>query len=262
MKLRGSCCLSEQSNRFTLIELLVVIAVIAILASLLLPALKNARGQAQQTVCSSQLKQIGYCMTSYTGDNQDNLPYAVLLINNDASGPQISWDDLLGSSYDGRNLSYAEMTAGGLAGTTRYIGGLYKCPIDKLSPSRSYSMQSGAGAAPGNSPSDGPPAYWGVVGCYGPGYMEVPWSAKISRIEQASAVFLVCERHAATNGLGNNSGSWTTKPTEQLDDNLHNGRAGYLYVDGHAIHMRPFDTIASTGSPAQPRGSWTRNNQQ
>lgn len=56
---------------FTLIELLMVIAVIAILASLLLPALNSVRAKGRTISCSGNIRQFGQMTSCYLDDNND-----------------------------------------------------------------------------------------------------------------------------------------------------------------------------------------------
>jgi len=63
-----------RKNPFTLIELLVVIGIIAILASMLLPALSKARFKGHEIKCISQLKNHGVALIQYTDENDGMIP--------------------------------------------------------------------------------------------------------------------------------------------------------------------------------------------
>lgn len=60
-------------NGFTLIELLIVIAIIAVLMSVLMPALRFAREQGQRAVCLNNLKQMALAWTLYADDYDGKL---------------------------------------------------------------------------------------------------------------------------------------------------------------------------------------------
>ena len=68
--------MAKTNRNFTLIELLITIAIIAILAGMLLPALNAAREKAAKASCAGNIRQLGYAVVSYAGDNSDYYPRA------------------------------------------------------------------------------------------------------------------------------------------------------------------------------------------
>src|SRR5438874_1295633 len=70
---------NSRPTGFTLVELLVVIGIIALLISILLPALNKARETANRVKCASNLRQIGMSIYMFAGENKQRLPYHQLV---------------------------------------------------------------------------------------------------------------------------------------------------------------------------------------
>jgi prepilin-type N-terminal cleavage/methylation domain-containing protein/prepilin-type processing-associated H-X9-DG protein len=86
---------SSRHSAFTLVELLVVIGIIALLISILLPALSKAREAGRIVKCMSNLRNLGQASLQYSIDNKNCFLPTVVWGGANESGPVDYWPHLL-----------------------------------------------------------------------------------------------------------------------------------------------------------------------
>jgi prepilin-type N-terminal cleavage/methylation domain-containing protein len=161
---------------FTLIELLMVVAIIAVLASILLPAISMVRGSARQTVCLSNLRQLGIGMMSYRADYDDLVPPA------QAPSPDRT---TLGLKYSGMYYGFIEPYLPVTEGAP-----LYWCPQSLFSLAEVRAMGTNAYSCSYglNNQIDGWPA------------ASTPWWGRSAgRIKRHESTILLADRWGADN---------------------------------------------------------------
>lgn len=106
---------------FTLIELLIVIAIIALLASMLLPALAKSKAKANQVICANNTKQIMLASLLYATDSEDWLP----LPNYGPDSKLAGWLCTPPWSLGETNMQTGQLW--------KYTGvyKIFRCPLDK-----------------------------------------------------------------------------------------------------------------------------------
>jgi prepilin-type processing-associated H-X9-DG protein/prepilin-type N-terminal cleavage/methylation domain-containing protein len=82
----------KKNFAFTLVELLVVIAIVAILAALLLAAVSQAKGKAQQIQCANNVRQLGMGLQAFVNDHNFYPPIVDPVYFNDTWQATYPWD--------------------------------------------------------------------------------------------------------------------------------------------------------------------------
>ncbi len=141
----------SQTKGFTLVELLVVIGIIALLISILLPALSKARDQANQVACGSNMHQFYNIWQMYAADYRGYaIPCTLQSLNrqDDFFSPQI-----IGQELNKSKGGIGDSSTDRVESEAKIIKMLFTCPAADHTTDPNSTMQS----AMGNSAD----AYWG-----------------------------------------------------------------------------------------------------
>ena len=202
---------SRKRRAFTLVELLVVIGIIALLISILMPALARARDQAQRAKCMSNLRNLTHAWTMYANDHKGRLVRAETWPPNYTSVPK----EPGGWVWDGPGT--APIENGHLY---KYLNTVevYRCPADFIFESttglpraRSYSINA---------------------------YLNGSWTSypsvnQITRVKRSSEIFCFIEEFDVR---GWNMGSFVIDPGFTFTDyppSWHMRGAALSFADGH-----------------------------
>lgn len=242
-------------RRFTLVELLVTIAVIAILASLLMPALNSARNKAQTIQCIGNLRNINTALISYADSSDGFVPGVTDDDNNPGGeGKKMGWSSLL--LYEGHIRNGRELTCTGALSQDSYCI-QFACSMN-TEQAREFLESSGS-------------VLWHMdYGGYGMNYFvqggrnlhpsrKYP-RVRLSGIRQPSRKLAVADTRGNDIG-GKPSGNCILAPATGSGGvamggtlyNWHRNMANVMFFDGHAASFQ-----GPSGSPELFR-LWTRS---
>ncbi len=278
-----SNCIVSRRTAFTLVELLVVIGIIALLISVLLPALQKARQAAYAVQCQSNMRQVGMAMFMYANDNGGVIVPAGIKYKNVTGAPENDANPATGATFDTLLKRYTRPAA---PGSYIFPRDYTRTPILQCSGDiynrgfvsaaqqdfkRSYAMIQSRryGLA---SPTLGTGMVTDVSGTGGvfPGTNPSFKFLKFAQVRHSSEVLLLAEFFDSGNVFGNtnvDAGGWNNvtfsaincpydqfRPISQVYG-IHAKKWNYLMCDGSVQAMNPGETL--NGGAANP-GVWKR----
>jgi len=255
-------------NGFTLIELLVVVAIIAILASLLLPALSRAKSRAIAVACMSDKKQLMLAWLMYATDNNEQLA-----VNTDPGAPR-TWDFPPNShrpswitglidwnpTQNNTNTDYLIGDKWSLLGS--YLGNsvkVFACPAaNYVSPAqsalrwdhrvRSIAMNGAVGDGV-KFPNSYPNTYGAAAAMNPFGWTQWYVAKKSSDFHSpgASDCWVFCDEHPdSIDDAVLYTSSYPVNQFTELPGNQHGGSCGISFADGHAEMHKWVDAVMTT----------------
>jgi prepilin-type N-terminal cleavage/methylation domain-containing protein len=220
-------------HAFTLIELLVVISIIAILASMLLPAVSLVREAANGARCQANLRQIATGMVAYAGDWEGNLPPLAIDGASSFGGTYQWFTNVLNAS------SHVEVVRWQAEAWGNVRTGVYRCPswptskmqncggygfIQTWSPTHRDKCTSGTAATPGVSLRAGTARAGQILMCdnvYGPLNPALPGKSDIG---------VACPK----------CGNWSSGSGAS---GRHRNLASVVHLDTHTASRTPDDLM-------------------
>ncbi|WP_428937556.1 type II secretion system protein [Fontivita pretiosa] len=272
-----------RSPAFTLVELLVVIGIIAVLISVLLPALGRARASAQAVTCRSNLRQLVLATTMFANEHDGYLPKP----GNNGGPRMLGWSTVAGPSW-----GYKDPMWGFEYVLLKYLGrnkDVFRCPADDSGAIR-YVWNDNMPNLPDKPDADNVYAsyrmnwsnefYEGAKDPRGNYNATLFISPKLGQIKPASAAILYADGVASRYDINpapnaenhvycqTDSHQFTISPTnawniayrrhsrtlDRINDptGLKRGLANYAFADGHVETLTWTETWKSLGDGKVP----------
>jgi len=226
---------SMTCRRFTLVELLVVIAIIAILAALIMPALRSAKETSKRALCINNQNSFGQLMHQHAMSNSGNL--------NGLLGDWKKWlanfAKEAGSTYDYSNSEFARFEEKKIDAVAREILKIARCPSDVTKGAQSYGRNDPYGlwtmkdhslrVCQSRIPDIDAPSDLIILGERWSNFKNVATNS--DQQYEVCAPFHLRSNRTATDAAGEN---W---------DTIHRGIIPLLYLDGHVKHGQILATV-------------------